>query len=129
MRLAAGYLAERRQFGRPLATFQSVQHQLADCYIEIEAMRVCLWRAVSLIKAGEPAEADVLAAKWWAGEGGLNVVHRTQHLHGGIGVDTDYPAHRFFLWGKQIAGTLGGASSDLVRLGSVLAAADPEGRS
>lgn len=123
MRLAAGYLSQREQFGRPLATFQSVQHQLADCFIEIEAMRVCMWQAVSLIAAGEPAAAAVLSAKWWADEGGLNVVHRVQHLHGGIGVDVDYPVHRYFLWGKQISGTLGGASADLARLGAVLAGA------
>lgn len=122
LRLAAGYLSERRQFGRPLATFQAVQHQLADCYIDIEAMGVALWQAVTTIEEGEPAAAAVLVAKWWAGEAGLNVVHRVQHVHGGIGVDIDYPVHRYFLWGKQISGTLGGASADLARLGAVLAA-------
>ncbi|NDU77017.1 acyl-CoA dehydrogenase [Actinomadura sp. DSM 109109] len=120
LRLAAGYLSGREQFGRPLATFQAVQHQLADCYIEIEALRVCLWHAVSLVDAGEDAETAVLVAKWWSDEGGLNVVHRVQHLHGGIGVDVDYPVHRHFLWGKQISGTLGGASFDLDLLGAAL---------
>ncbi|GLW99200.1 acyl-CoA dehydrogenase family protein [Microtetraspora sp. NBRC 16547] len=122
LRLAAGYLSERKQFGRPLATFQAVQHQLADCYIDIEAMGVALWQAVTTIEEGEPAAAAALVAKWWAGEAGLNVVHRVQHVHGGIGVDVDYPVHRYFLWGKQIAGTLGGAGADLARLGTVLAA-------
>ena len=55
-------------------------------------------------------------------DGGQRVVHRTQHVHGGIGVDTDYPVHRHLLWGKQLAATLGGASSDLARLGAQLAA-------
>ncbi|MGP4022392.1 acyl-CoA dehydrogenase family protein [Actinomadura sp. 3N407] len=120
LRLAADHLTGREQFGRPLATFQAVQHQLADCYIEIEALRVCLWHAISLIAAGEDAETAVLVAKWWSDEGGLNVVHRVQHLHGGIGVDVDYPVHRHFLWGKQISGTLGGASFDLDLLGAKL---------
>ncbi|MFC0862086.1 acyl-CoA dehydrogenase family protein [Sphaerimonospora cavernae] len=121
LRLAATYLSERRQFGRPLATFQAVQHQLADCYIDIEAMRVCLWQAVTSLEDAAASEVSaVLVAKWWAGEGGLNVVHRVQHVHGGIGVDVDYPVHRYFLWGKQIAGTLGGPSADLARLGAVL---------
>ncbi|MFI0367892.1 acyl-CoA dehydrogenase family protein [Actinomadura sp. 1N219] len=120
LRLAAEYLAGREQFGRPLATFQAVQHQLADCYIEIDALRVCLWHAVSLIAAGDDADSAVLVAKWWSDEGGLNVVHRVQHLHGGIGVDVDYPVHRHFLWGKQISGTLGGASHDLELLGAAL---------
>ncbi|MFG2016168.1 acyl-CoA dehydrogenase family protein [Actinomadura geliboluensis] len=120
LRMAADYLSGREQFGRPLATFQAAQHQLADCYIEIDALRVCLWHAVSLIGAGEDAETAVLTAKWWSDEGGLNVVHRVQHLHGGIGVDVDYPVHRHFLWGKQLAGTLGGASADLDLLGAAL---------
>ncbi len=119
LRMAADYLAGREQFGRPLATFQAAQHQLADCYIEIDAPRVCLWHAVSLIDAGEDAETAVLVAKWWSDEGGLNVVHRVQHLHGGIGVDIDYPVHRHFLWGK-LSGTLGGASADLDLLGAAL---------
>ncbi|MEU6657819.1 acyl-CoA dehydrogenase family protein [Streptomyces sp. NPDC046821] len=121
LRHAATYLTDRHQFGRPLATFQAVQHQLADCYIDIEAMRVTLWQAVTALEDGEDAERAVLVAKWWATDSGLNVVHRVQHVHGGMGVDTDYPVHRHFLWGKQISTTLGGASADLSRLGAVLA--------
>lgn len=119
---AARYLSEREQFGRPLGTFQAVQHQLADCYIQIDALRVTLWQAVADIEDASPgAEAAALVAAWWAREGGLDVVHRVQHVHGGIGVDVDYPVHRHFLWGKQLAGTLGGASAVLARLGAVLA--------
>ncbi|WP_186629161.1 acyl-CoA dehydrogenase family protein [Rhodococcus sp. BP22] len=118
---AVAYLNERVQFGRPLATFQAVGHQLADCYIDIEAMRVTLWQAAWLLSAGEDPGTSVLVAKWWASDAGARVVHRTQHVHGGIGVDTDYPIHRYLLWGKQIGATLGGAASDLNRLGDLLA--------
>ncbi|MFD7862521.1 acyl-CoA dehydrogenase family protein [Streptomyces sp. NPDC059783] len=122
---AAAHLRGREQFGRPLATFQAVQHQLADCYIDIEAMRVTLWHAVdALAEPFDPVAADRAAqvAKWWACEAGLTTVHRVQHVHGGIGVDTDYPVHRHFLWGKQIAGTLGGPGAGLERLGTLLTA-------
>ncbi|QNS03005.1 acyl-CoA dehydrogenase family protein [Streptomyces xanthii] len=119
---AATYLAAREQFGRPLATFQAVRHQLADCLIDIEAMRVTLWQAVTALADGEGAEQAVLVAKWWAGDGGANVVHRVQHVHGGLGVDTDYPVHRHFLWGRQLSTTLGGPGAGLARLGDLLAA-------
>ncbi|KAF0959969.1 acyl-CoA dehydrogenase family protein [Rhodococcus sp. T7] len=122
VRQAVTYLNGRTQFGRPLATFQAVTHQLADCYIDLEAMRVTLWQAVWLLGSGEDPGTAVPVAKWWATDGGQRVVHRTQHVHGGIGVDTDYPVHRHLLWGKQLAATLGGASSDLARLGALLAA-------
>lgn len=115
------YLNERVQFGRPLATFQAVGHQLADCYIDLEAMRVTLWQAAGLLSVGEDPGTSVLVAKWWASDAGQRIVHRTQHLHGGIGVDVDYPIHRYLLWGKQIGATLGGAASDLNRLGDLLA--------
>ena len=36
-------------------------------------------------------------AKYWAAEGGQRVVHAASHLHGGVGVDRDYPLHRYFL--------------------------------
>lgn len=123
--LAAGYLGERHQFGRPLATFQAVQHQLADCYIDVEAVEVTLWQAITSLADDAPdADRAVLVAKWWADQAGLDVVHRTQHVHGGIGVDIDYPAHRYFLWGKQIAGTFGGAAAALADLGAHLARAE-----
>ncbi|UNN03078.1 acyl-CoA dehydrogenase family protein [Rhodococcus opacus] len=122
VRQAVTYLNGRTQFGRPLATFQAVTHQLADCYIDLEAMRVTLWQAVWLLASAEDPGTAVLVAKWWATDGGQRVVHRTQHVHGGIGVDTDYPVHRHLLWGKQLAATLGGAGSDLARLRAQLAA-------
>ncbi len=122
IRHAVTYLSERKQFGRPLGTFQAVQHQLADCYIDVDAIRVCLWQAVTSLEEGGDAAVAVLVAKWWAGDAGLTVAHRVQHVHGGIGVDVDYPVHRHFLWARQISGTLGAPSADLARLGAVIAA-------
>lgn len=120
--LAASYLAEREQFGRPLGSFQAVQHQLADCWIDIDAMRVTLWQAIADAEAGsETVDASALVASWWRTQAGLDIVHRIQHVHGGIGVDVDYPVHRYFLWGKQLASTLGGPAATLAELGDVLA--------
>jgi len=123
--LAASYLTGREQFGRPLATFQAVQHQLADCFIDIDAMRVTLWQAVTSLTDDAPgASRAALVARWWCDQGGLDVVHRVQHLHGGIGIDVDYPVHRFFLWGKQISSTLGGSAASLADLGALLVTGD-----
>jgi acyl-CoA dehydrogenase len=125
MRLAASYTSEREQFGRPLGSFQAVQHQLADCWIDVDAMRVTLWEALSRDADADsaPVEAEraAMVASWWRTQAGLDVVHRVQHVHGGMGVDVDYPVHRYFLWGKQIASTLGGAGSVLADLGALVA--------
>ena len=122
VRRAAEYLSARHQFGRPLSTFQAAAHRAADAYIDTEGMRVTLWQAAARLAEGEDAEREVLVAKWWASDAGQRVVHAAQHLHGGIGSDIDYPAHRYFLWGKQIEVMLGGASATLDRLGEVIAA-------
>jgi alkylation response protein AidB-like acyl-CoA dehydrogenase len=76
------------------------------------------WR----LARGEPAEAETAVAKFWAAEAGHAVAYATQHLHGGIGVDVDYPLHRYTLWSKQIELSLGSAARQLVRLGRMLAA-------
>jgi 3-oxocholest-4-en-26-oyl-CoA dehydrogenase beta subunit len=123
LRQAAEYTNQREQFERPLATFQGAQIRAADAYIDTEAIRVTTQQAAWKMDAGRDASADVLVAKWWASEAGQHAVHNTQHLHGGMGADIDYPVHRYFLWGKQIEDTLGGASATLARLGSVLATA------
>ena len=123
VRLAAEYTSQRVQFGRPLSTFQGAQLRAADGYIGTEAIRVTMLQAAWKLDVGRDAAADVLAAKWWASQAGQEVVHITQHLHGGMGADIDYPVHRYFLWGKQIEDTLGGASAQLARLGATLAEA------
>jgi acyl-CoA dehydrogenase len=63
----------------------------------------------------------VRVAKWWADSAGLAAVFAAVHLHGGLGVDVDYPLHRYFLWGKQLAVTLGGRGAGLAELGALLA--------
>ena len=68
-----------------------------------------------------PAEAEVAVAKYWASDGGQRVVHAAQHLHGGVGVDRDYPLHRHFLYAKQLELSLGGATRQLLTIGKMLA--------
>jgi 3-oxocholest-4-en-26-oyl-CoA dehydrogenase beta subunit len=123
LRLTAEYTSQREQFGRPLSTNQGVALRAADAYIDVEAMRVTMLLAAWRLDRDGEAPAEVEVAKWWASEGGSRVVHATQHLHGGMGADVDYPIHRYFLWGKQLENTLGGASAWLARLGARLAEA------
>ncbi len=61
-------------------------------------------------------------AQFWASEGGQRVVHAAAHLHGGVGVDRDYPLHRYFLMARVVEHTLGDTGDSLRRLGALLAA-------
>lgn len=124
LRLTASYATERKQFDRPIGSFQAVGQRLADAYIDSEAVRLTMLNAVSLLAAGEAADKEVATAKFWAADGANRVVHAALHVHGGISIDVDYPVHRYFLWAKQIEVSLGAATPELVRLGALLAA-DP----
>lgn len=122
LRLSASYTTTREQFGRPVATFQAVGHRLADAYIDVEAIRLTTLHALWLLDSGLPGRDEAHIAKWWASEGGHRVAHAAQHVHGGVGVDTDYVLHRYFTWNKQVEFTLGSAQRQLLSLGAALAA-------
>lgn len=122
LRQTATYVSERKQFGKPIGTFQGVALRAADAYVDVEAMRGTVYQAAWRVAAGLPATAEIVAAKWWAATGGTRVVHTAQHLHGGIGSDVEYPIHRFFLWSKQNELLLGGAGQQAARLGAALVA-------
>ena len=60
-------------------------------------------------------------AKFWAAEAAHRMAHTAVHLHGGTGVDVDYPIHRYFLAAKELEFTLGGATDQLLRIGASFA--------
>jgi alkylation response protein AidB-like acyl-CoA dehydrogenase len=121
LRLTAEYTKTRKQFEQPIAMFQAVGHRAANAYIDTEGVRLTSWQASWRLSEGLPAEVQVAVAKVWAAEAGQRVVHAAQHLHGGVGVDRDYPLHRYFLWAKQLELALGGGIRHLLRLGRLLA--------
>ncbi len=122
LRITAAYVSEREQFGSKLGTFQAVGQRVADAYIDTEAIRLTTMQAVWRLSAGLDASDELMIAKFWAADGAQRVVHAAQHLHGGIGMDLEYPIHRYFRWAKVLELTLGGATPSLLRLGASLAA-------
>ena len=116
------YTTEREQFGRPIASFQAVTQRAGDAYVDAQAVELTMLQAAWRIAAGVPAAREVAIAKYWAAAGGQRVVHAAQHLHGGMGVDRDYPLHRYFLLAKQLELFLGGATRQLQLIGRRLAA-------
>jgi len=121
--LTASYVGEREQFGVRLGTFQAVAHRVADTYIDTEGVRLTARQAAWRLDAGLDATRELLTAKHWAAEGAQRVVHAAQHLHGGIGMDLEYPVHRYFRWAKVLELQLGGATPSLRRLGAALVGA------
>ena len=123
MRLTATYVSEREQFGSKIGTFQAVAQRLADAYIDVEGIHLTALQAAWRLSEELPAGDEVHIAKFWASFGGDRVVHAAQHLHGGVGVDLDYPIHRYYRWSKVIELALGTATEHLRLLGQRIAAA------
>jgi alkylation response protein AidB-like acyl-CoA dehydrogenase len=122
VRLTADYVRTREQFGQPLAAFQAVRQRLADAYIDTTAVRLTALEALWRLEHGLPAAREVAVAKLYAAEAGRRVVRAAAHLHGGIGVDREYPLHRYYAVAKQLELSLGGAPRQLATLGQLLAA-------
>lgn len=122
LRLTSEYAKERKQFDVPIASFQAVAHRLADSYVDTEGIRLTTKQALWRLSAGMDAAAEVATAKFWAARGGQRVVHAAQHIHGGVGVDRDYPLHRYFLAAKELELQLGGETHQLRDLGRMIAA-------
>jgi len=119
--LTADYAKTRKQFDQPIASFQAVGHRAADAFIDLQGIRLTTQQAAWRLAEGLPADPQVALAKYWVAEAGARVVAATQHLHGGMGVDRDYPVHRFYLWAKQLELDLGGSTAQLRRIGKLLA--------
>jgi alkylation response protein AidB-like acyl-CoA dehydrogenase len=123
LKLTAAYVSEREQFGSKIGTFQAVAQRIADAYIDTEAIRLTALQAAWRLSEGLEAEDELHIAKYWAADGGHRVVHAAQHLHGGIGLDIDYPVHRYFRWTKAMELSLGHATTHLRGLGQRIAVA------
>jgi alkylation response protein AidB-like acyl-CoA dehydrogenase len=122
LQMTATYASGRVQFDRPIATFQAVGQRLADCYVDVEAIRLTTWQAAWRLAENLPADTEIATAKFWAADGGHRVAHAAVHVHGGVGIDVDYPLHRYFVAAKRNEFGLGGATTQLRRIGAALAA-------
>lgn len=122
MRMTGSYTSEREQFGRPVATFQAVSHRVANCYIDVECLRLVTHQAASLLDQGRPADEAVTIAKIWCGDVSHRVSQASQHCHGGTGVDRDYPLFRYCLQARQIELSCGGSAQLIGELGQQISA-------
>ena len=121
LQMTAEYARTREQFDRPIGSFQAVGQRLADGYIDVKGLRLTLTQAAWRVSEDLPAEIDVASAAFWAADAGHRVAHSIVHVHGGVGVDTDHPVHRYFLAAKETEFALGGATRQLRRIGRELA--------
>ena len=121
LEMTAEYSKTRKQFDQPIAMFQSVAHREADAYIDTQSVRLSALEVAWLISVGRDANEEVAIAKHFAADAGYRVTFSAQHIHGGIGVDREYPVHRYYVYARHIELMLGGSSHHLRKLGKLIA--------
>jgi alkylation response protein AidB-like acyl-CoA dehydrogenase len=93
---SVAYAKERRQFGRPIASFQLVQAMIAEMRVQTDAARLLVYRAGHLKDTGRPSTTETSIAKLYATEAAQNCSHLAIQVHGGSGYVDDHPVERYY---------------------------------
>jgi alkylation response protein AidB-like acyl-CoA dehydrogenase len=94
--LATQYAKDRKQFGRPIGTNQSIAHMLADMHTQVEAARSLMWRAAWLVSSGKEAVREITMAKLYAAETYVKVASLGMQVLGGYGLNYEFDMQRYF---------------------------------
>ena len=93
---AVGYVRERKQFGKPIAEFQAVQHQIARAAVDLEAARLTVYNAARLRDADRPFLTEAAICKIFSSEVAERVASLAVNLFGGNGFVREYPVEKFY---------------------------------
>lgn len=91
---AVHYVKDRRQFGKPISSFQNTQFQLADMQTKVEAARLLVYKAAFLKENKLPYSVEAAQAKLFASEVAMEVTTKAVQLFGGYGYTREYPVER-----------------------------------
>ena len=111
---ARAYARERRQFGRPIASFEAIRLKLARMAAGVRAARLLVMRAARLRQVGQPFKTAASIGKLFASEVAVRVAEEAVQIYGGYGYTKDYPVEKFFRDAKLC--TIGEGTSEVQRL-------------
>jgi alkylation response protein AidB-like acyl-CoA dehydrogenase len=111
---ARSYAFERRQFGQPIGTFQSIRAKLVDNLMRIDAARLLTYRAAAMKERGRRTTLEAAMAKLYSSEIAVRAAEDGVQIHGGYGFVKDYPAEKYFRDVKLT--TIGEGTSEIQRL-------------
>lgn len=118
LRLTADYVATREQFGKPLSTFQTVAAQLSEVYIVSRTIGLAATSVTWRLAQGRDADDDLAVLGYWVTSEAAPAMRTCHHLHGGMGMDIDYPMDRYFSTIKDLTRLLGGPAHRLDLVGA-----------
>ncbi|HEY3349600.1 MAG TPA: acyl-CoA dehydrogenase family protein [Thermoanaerobaculia bacterium] len=111
---ARAYAQQRKQFGKAISEFQTIQNYLADMATEIDAARLLIYRAGWMKDAGKMTTKESAMAKLYASEVSVRVSNLAVQIHGGYGFTKDFGAEKYFRDAKLC--TIGEGTSEIQRL-------------
>ena len=111
--LALAYAKERKQFGRPIGSFQAIAHMLADMATEVEAARTLMWRAAWMVASGQDALREISMAKLLSSETYAKVANLGMQILGGYGYTMEFDMQRHFRDSR--ASTIAAGTSQIQR--------------
>jgi alkylation response protein AidB-like acyl-CoA dehydrogenase len=94
--LASSYAKERKQFGKPIGTFQAIAHMLADMETEVSAANALMWRAAWMVSAGQNALKEITMAKLFCSETYAKVANMGMQVLGGYGYNMEFDMQRHY---------------------------------
>ena len=110
LEMTVEYAKERVQFGRPIGSFQAIQHHCANMAIDVDSMRYMAYLAAWKLATQDPADEEVSMTKAWCSKAGDRVASLAHQVHGGISVLEDHPVAQFSRRMKVWALAFGGAA-------------------
>ncbi len=108
------YLAERKQFGKPIGDFQLMQGKIADMYTKMNSARAYVYEVAKACDRGEVTRQDAAACVLYASEEGMTVAHQAVQAMGGAGFMNETPVSRIFRDAKLME--IGAGTSEIRRM-------------
>ncbi len=95
LEMTVDYAKERKQFDRPIGSFQVIQHYCADMATDVDSARFCTYQAAWMLSEGLPCTKEVAIAKAWIGEASQRIFSLAHQIHGAIGVTIEHDLHYY----------------------------------
>jgi alkylation response protein AidB-like acyl-CoA dehydrogenase len=95
LEMTVDYAKERKQFDRPIGSFQVIQHYCADMATDVDSARFSTYQAAWMLSEGLPCTKEVAIAKAWVGEASQRIFALAHQIHGAIGVTIEHDLHYY----------------------------------
>jgi alkylation response protein AidB-like acyl-CoA dehydrogenase len=119
--MTVAYVKERRQFARPVGSFQAIKHRLADLWVEVTQARAASRYAAACLATGDPdAKVAVALAQAYCSEVAVHAAQECVQLHGGIGFTWEHPAHLYLKRAKADSIAFGTADAHRAALAALV---------